>query len=90
MLAGLRMLTTRAHKHSPFFVQYKQDPVVPGRPLSVDYRYPIVFDSDLKDEDKYVQELVALFAKLRGEISGAMALGDWKAKQYHDQGDLLE
>ena len=54
VLAGLRMLVARSHGHSPFFVTYKQDPLMPGRPLVADKRFPISLESLGREEDDYV------------------------------------
>ena len=45
VLMGLRMTVCRSHGHTPFFLLHKQDPFVAARPLEVDARYPIVWDS---------------------------------------------
>ena len=76
VLAGLRMLASRSHGYTPFHVLYKQDPYVPGRPLEVDPRFPLSFDSTLEEEGKLAEELISLFWELRVELQGRLAEAD--------------
>lgn len=90
VLMGLRMLSTRAHGHSPFVITYKQDPLVPGRPMEVDPRFPLTWESALADEDTVTTRLVELFFEMRAKVVNALLDNDGRMKRQHDQSELHE
>ena len=62
VLTGLYMIAGRAHGLMPFFVVYKQEALIPARPMAVDMILRHSWDSICKDERAYTEELVAMFA----------------------------
>ena len=44
VLTGLKMTICRAHGHAPFFLLYKEDPFIVGRPPQPDSRYSLTWD----------------------------------------------
>ena len=70
------MTVARAHKHTPFMLMYKQDPVSVARMMQVDERYPLTWDSLLEEEDLLANELCAMFAKLRPQCADLLREGD--------------
>ena len=46
VLCGLRMLVAKSHGYSPYFLVYKQSPILPGRPMEVSEEHPISLDTD--------------------------------------------
>ena len=68
ILCGLRMVAARSHGYTPFFVAYKQLPLLPGRPMLVDPRMPLSWDSICADERDYTTELCSLYASIRASL----------------------
>ena len=80
----MRMLTSRAHGFSPFFIIYKQEPLIPGRPLTVDDRFPLKWDSTNQEEVQYTEALVKLFWEVRAAVSQRLDDTDRRMKKEHD------
>ena len=89
VLAGLRMLAKRAHGYSPFYVVFKQSPIIPGRPLEIEGKFPLSWDSSPKEEASLTDELVELFWEVKARISQRLEEADQRMKTAHDKGQDL-
>lgn len=85
------MLVAKSHGYSPFFLTYKQSPILPSRPLEVDPRHPVTIDSDGNAEAAYAEELVRLFWEIRADATERLMTTDQQMKTYHDEAaDLID
>ena len=56
------MIAARVHGLTQFFVVYKQETLIPARPMAVDMIFPHAWDYFCLDERVYTEELVMIFA----------------------------
>ena len=55
VLIGLWKCTCHSHRHTPFFLLHKQDPVVPASQMEADNWFPITWDVSLDAEGKLAE-----------------------------------
>ena len=63
------MVATKAHGLTPFFMVYKQEALIPARPMAVDMIFPHFWDFICEDEWAYTKELVTIFAAQKLKVA---------------------
>ena len=56
------MIAAMAHSLTPFFMVYKQEALIPAKPMAIDVITHQYWDCICKDKWAYTEELVAMFA----------------------------